>query len=371
MKTIKELNLGFRDAQSYSQKDYKNMFNEVFVRNHFLEELLDSTKYFLIGEKGTGKTAYATFLRNNDYKNTVSFLKFLSTTDYEKFYTLKKQKNLDLSEYNSIWKIILMLLLSKSISENPKIIAPFNRGNIKNLIDAIDEYYMRAFSPEITTALKIIDESSVIAQLICEYIQLGGEKKSKYEFTETRFQTNLLYIERQFRDAIAKLKLTKNVILFIDGIDVRPTAMPYDDYIDCIRGLAYAAWELNTELFHNVKDSQGYCRIVLLLRPDIFNSLNLQNSSTKIMDNSVMLNWRTTYRDYKFSPLYKVATQMLSYEQSSVMGDDIWESYFPWKIPTTSKDRDYDTAFMTFLRISLSRPRDILTILHLIKQKMA
>ena len=30
-----------------------------FVKNSYLDDLLDSNVYFLIGEKGTGKTAYA------------------------------------------------------------------------------------------------------------------------------------------------------------------------------------------------------------------------------------------------------------------------------------------------------------------------
>ena len=65
MKTIKELKLGFSDAQNYSQRKNKKFFNDIFVKNTFLDSLLDDNIYFLIGEKGTGKTAYATYLSNN------------------------------------------------------------------------------------------------------------------------------------------------------------------------------------------------------------------------------------------------------------------------------------------------------------------
>ena len=82
--------------------------------------------------------------------------------------------------------------------------------------------------------------------------------------------------------------------MFIDGINIRPDTIPYADYIDCIRGLANAAWTLNTGLFSDVKDSKGQFKVVLLLRPDIFNSLNLQNATNKLLDNSVFLDWRTT-----------------------------------------------------------------------------
>lgn len=50
---------------------------------------------------------------------------------------------------------------------------------------------------------------------------------------------------------------------------------------------------------------------------------------------------------------------------------NIWEKYFDWKIKNSAAEpREYDTAFMQFLDISLSRPRDIQRILSLIKSIM-
>lgn len=121
-------------------------------------------------------------------------------------------------------------------------------------------------------------------------------------------------------------------------------------------------------MFHNVKDSKGHLKVVLLLRPDIFSALNLQNATNKLRDNSVFLDWRTTYTEYKDSKLYQVSKKILGYQQQSV--SDIWESYLPWKLQTTSPKREFDTAFMEFLKISLSRPRDILVILQIMKEQM-
>src|SRR3972149_6828848 len=101
MKPIRELNLGFGDAENYRRRENKDLFNTIFVKNDFLDKLLDSSSYFLIGEKGTGKTAYSVFLNNNEYKETVSHLKYLRETDYQKFVTLKTEKHLQLSDYAS------------------------------------------------------------------------------------------------------------------------------------------------------------------------------------------------------------------------------------------------------------------------------
>ena len=289
MKKISELNLGFSDAQNYARRDNKKMFNDIFVKNYFLEKLINPNIYFLIGEKGTGKTAYSVYLKNNNYRENKTVLSYISATDYDKFYNIKKQKNLELTDFVGIWKVILLLLLSKNITDDDKVVSIFNKSNLDNLVKAIDEYYLNAFTPEIITALRIVDETELAAKLICKYSEISGKNGTTLEFTETRFQMNLFYIEKQFSDAIRNLKLNKNVNLFIDGIDIRPNVIPYDDYIQCIRGLADACWALNTELFQNVKDSKGHLKIVLLLRPDIYSALNLQNATNKLRDNAVFL----------------------------------------------------------------------------------
>lgn len=371
LKPIKDLNLGFSDAQNYIQRANKQMLSEVFVKNMYLDKLLSPHVYYLIGEKGTGKTAYAAFLSNSEYKNNKSVLKYINGTDYEKFYELKKRKQIDISGYVDIWKTILLLLLAKSVTDNDKVVSVFRKSNLSELMQAIDEYYNRAFAPEIVNALKIVDKSEIAAKLVCQYAEVGGNTGSTLEFSEHRLQMNLFYICKKFSECFGNLKLTKNLTLYIDGIDVRPNQIPYGEYLECIKGLATACWTLNTELFANVRDSKGQLKVVLLLRPDIFNSLNLQNAANKLADNAVYLEWRTTYTDYPTSNLYKMANKLLAYGQDSMETDRIWEQYFNWKLLTSNSDRrEYDTAFMEFLKISLSRPRDIQRILSLIQEIM-
>lgn len=370
-KSIASLNLGFSDAQNYTQRGNKQMLSEVFVKNNYLTKLLNPNVYYLIGEKGTGKTAYAAYLSNSEYEKNKSVLKYISGTDYERFYELKRRNQIDVSGYADIWKTILLLLLAKSVTDKEKVVSAFNKNNLFELMQAIDEYYNQAFAPEIVCALKVVDKSEAVAKLVSKYVEVGGNTGKTLEFSEQRLQMNLFYISKKFSECLGNLKLNKNLTLYIDGIDVRPSQIPYDEYLECIKGLATACWTLNTELFANVRDSKGQFRIVLLLRPDIFNSLNLQNATNKLADNAVYLEWRTTYTDYPTSNLHKMANKLLAYSQDNKESDGIWERYFDWKLPTSSSDkREHDTAFMEFLKISLSRPRDIQRILALIQEIM-
>ncbi len=369
MKTVEELNLGFSDAQNYMQRGNKQMFADIFVKNRYLDKLLHQNVYFLIGEKGTGKTAYATYLTNSEYEGSKSILKFVQTTDYEKFHELKKTGKIDISGYTDIWKIIILLLIAKSITDNDRVLGPFNKTNLPDLLNAINMYYNDAFSPEIVNVLKIVDKSEYAAQLICKYASIGGGEASELTFTEQRLQMNLTYIYNKFSSCLGKLKLNKNFTLYIDGIDVRPNQIPYNEYIDCIKGLTTACWTLNTELFSNIRDSKGHFRVVLLLRPDIFHSLNLQNATNKLSDNSVFLEWRTTYEEYKSSDLYQMANKLLRFDQPD-LNEDIWESYFKWPTQHNNYEQKTYTAFKLFLKISLSRPRDIQQILKILQEIM-
>ncbi|WP_368029747.1 hypothetical protein [Arcobacter sp. s6] len=374
MKKIVELNFGFPDAENYKRRETKQLFNTLFIQNEFLEQLCQPEISFLIGDKGTGKTAYSLYLANNKYKDNFAFSKFIRETDYQKFITLKKEKNLQLSDYTSIWKVILLLLLSEEIyDKEPNLDILKNFGKFKYLHDAIQEYYYEAFSPEIIQAIQFIEESNISAELLSKHATLAGEEKESKTFDKNRFQMNLFYIQKKFKDAISNIKIKNNHILFIDGIDIRPDNVPFEDYLECIKGLATAVWELNNDFFPTMKDCKGRARIVLLVRPDIFESLGLQNLNTKIRSNSVLLNWVTEYKEYKNSKLFNMIDNILNSQQKEKKGlGDSWQHYFPFDAHRSNqlKFQEY-TSFIQFLRFSYYRPRDIITMLDFLKDNVS
>ncbi|MBI5178228.1 MAG: hypothetical protein HZA04_03110 [Nitrospinae bacterium] len=78
---IDKLNFGFSDAENYRRRENKNLFNSIFIKTEALEELTKKNVYFLVGEKGTGKTAYALFFENNRHNNTISKLNYVRERD--------------------------------------------------------------------------------------------------------------------------------------------------------------------------------------------------------------------------------------------------------------------------------------------------
>jgi hypothetical protein len=364
MKSISELNLGFSDAANYKRRSNKDLFNHFFVRLPQLDRLLQPDRYFLIGDKGTGKTAFAVFLSNNSYRSNKCTLVAINETEYQSFITLKRTNNLQLSGYDHIWRVIVLLLLSQQIGDNDYDANFIGRYKLfQQLQGAISDYYRGAFSPEIITALKLVESSEESVKLLLKVIE--GEAKEKRETTseEQRFQSNLRVIERKFIDALGRLRLHQNMTLFIDGLDIRPHGIAYEDYLECIRGLANAVWHLNHNVFPTFKDSVGRFKVVILLRPDIFASLGLQNQNAKIQDNAVYLDWLTTYPQYRDSEIFEVADKLLGVQQqdANCLLGDAWDYYFPFL------NADNEPCFVSFLRFSFFRPRDINKMMTLLR----
>jgi hypothetical protein len=369
LKPIRDLRLGFNDAENYRRKDEKEFFNRIFLRDDALEKICHESTFFLCGEKGTGKTAYAVFLANNDYNNTLSRLVYIRETDYKKFVEMRQKQHLALSDYTDVWKVILYLLLAEKVaSDEPSGNLMGRLGKFRTLKAAIDEYYAAAFTPEIVYALNFAENASAAAAVLSRHMNEDSARPRTEAMNRTP-QVSLLYIQKKFEQALASLQLTRNHILFIDGIDIRPSGVDYEHYLECVKGLANAVWSVNSDFLPNIKDSRGRLRVVLLIRPDIFNSLGLQNQNNKLRDNAVLLDWRTTYHEYRTSTMFKLVDKLLASQQ---YGKDLalgaaWDYYFPFRAFNMRMKTYTDPAFIPLLRLSFYRPRDVVSMLNILK----
>jgi len=174
MKKVTEVVFGFSDAENYRRRENKDLFNQIFLHTAALEQINRPSTFFLVGEKGTGKTAYAVYYSNSPYKNNHSIHKFIRDTDYHKFISLREDKKLSLSDYTDIWKVIIYLIIAESLYSRVGVATFLMKyPKFKALKDAIDEYYDNAFSPEIATALRFVENSELAAEIMAKYAGAG------------------------------------------------------------------------------------------------------------------------------------------------------------------------------------------------------
>ncbi len=374
MKPIKDLFLGFNDARNYAIPEYKEMLSKFILRDDAYNSLVSSpNKYFLVGEKGTGKTTYAVYLANSNEKingeEIVAKRINIADTDYLKFIYLKGEKKLILSDYTDIWKSILYLLLCETFKMHEyNHMLSYNK--FRKLQDAIDQFYNYAFDPEkeIHQAFEFLEDSKETAQLLVDVFKFGSEgtKLKKTAFTNAKFQRNIMFIKKVFEDTISTIKIKKRYIIFIDGIDIRPSSVPYEEYKDCLKGLVDTIISLNSDFLQSIRGKVGNIKIVLLIRPDMLDHLDLHNLNNILRDNAILLDWRTEYNIYRRSSLFKMAEQMFRCQQetgeSSGPFGVYWDYYFPYKLQGR-REHEIEDAFIPFLRYSYYRPRDIVTML--------
>lgn len=372
LKLIRDLDLGKLDAVGYQDRKRKNYFSNVFLVDENLDKILEEDRYFLVGEKGSGKTAYGTYIVNNSPNKISSSIINIQTTDYEKFLNLHKEGVKQISTYEDFWRVIILLLIAEKLGRTIKG-KIFNTEKLEILNIAIDNYYSSAFDPEIVNALKLIENSSTFAEVLAGTPDFGArfgiDFRESMESESLKFNSSLSQIEKVFKEAISDLKIDNNQILFIDGIDVRPDKINYDEYLNCISSLSHALWQLNTGFLNNIRDSKGRIKIVILMRPDIFEAVNFQNSNSKLRDNGVYLQWGTTYQNFRNSKIFAVIDRLLAKQEGhpKLNDGDAWRHYFNFDITNYRVAEKIDDPFIHFLRNSLYRPRDIIAYVNILK----
>lgn len=369
-KPVIDLNFGKYDASNYDEPEFIDLFQKIYLETKYVKNILEPGKYFLVGEKGTGKTALAFYLSNSENETYSAHLTKMGLSDYKMFVNLKKN-NLIITDYEGIWKTMLLLLVTQTIIYKKKgDVAFFDRySKLKKLEKLISDFYQNGFKPEITNTLSIVSHLKSDAKLRTEFIDLGGEESETITKNETNFQTTLMGLERKFIHLLSQIELNKNLIIFIDGLDQRQDVSK-SDHMECLRGLTNAVWTLNKDVF-NKWFPKSRIRIVLLLRPDIFVKIGMHNTGTRSRDNSVLLSWNVDIENFFFTDIFQVADRLLSSQQIGKFDlGKCWQHYFPF-IPGTYKigykEFHDDKSFKPFLRLSLFRPRDIIAMLGIVK----
>ncbi len=83
-KNFNELFLKCHDASVFQEKNNFDTLSKVYFDDNHSNQILKQDQYFIIGEKGTGKTIIAQYLSNIRKEKNCSIVDF-STLDFEIF----------------------------------------------------------------------------------------------------------------------------------------------------------------------------------------------------------------------------------------------------------------------------------------------
>lgn len=365
MKKIQDLQQIKGDAYDYYIAGHEDadLFEKIFLVDEIIDEIRKPDKYFLIGEKGSGKTAYSVYMSKSERMDCFCSISLVENTLYQKFLHMKKQKALELSSYKDIWVNLIYLILAENIRKQYGD-SFFGGLKYKQLSKAISTFYSDAFKPEFVSAFEFIDNASAsINSMMTQGVFSGGGKatvESSQKYVEQSYQISLMKIKDGFEKAFSELKMKEPTILFVDGIDARPRNIDNEQYFECLVGLINAVLEINQSCL-----KEKNIKVMLLIRPDIMYKMPIHNMNQKLRNNSVLLNWVTSYRKYVESKLFKIADNYFMKQQDlPYQFWECWNYYFPYQVKSWSRQRKSENPFVEFLRYSLYKPRDILTMLN-------
>lgn len=365
MKKIQELRQVKGDAYDYyiASGEDRELFEKIFLVDEIIDEIKKPDKYFLIGEKGSGKTAYSVYMSQSRTQEYFGFITLVENTLYQKFLNMKRQKALELSSYKDIWINILYLILAEEIRREGGE-SLLQSLKYRQLTQAIRQFYSDAFKPELVNAMEFVDKATSSINAMLEHgvftVSPAKEHEKTKKYEEQSYQVSLLKIRDGFERAFQSLDLKKPVILFIDGIDARPREIDNGQYFECLTGLVNAVLEMN----YSILREKGI-KVMLLVRPDIMYKMPIHNMNQKLRGNSVLLDWVTTYRNYVSSKLFRIADGYFSKQQEMRYEfGRCWNAYFPYQLEYPGRNKKPDNPFIEFLRYSLYKPRDILTMLN-------
>lgn len=349
------------DAIDYNTIEGQKALQRIFINNDNVGKIKSQRRYYIVGDKGTGKTAYALYLQGQSSEKQAYMIKNMQDTTYDVFVQLKKNNLLTISDYEDVWRVILLLLVCEEVRQNED--SGVWGQKLKQVNRAIDEFYSNAFNPEIQYAINIVKESKAAVNV---FSKIDTEHAITMDADQQKMQIDLMYLEKKFKEALLETELKKEYILFVDGIDARPSSVEFEDYMECVKGLINAVWTLNTSVFA-MSNKQSQLKIMLLIRPDIFDKAGMHNMNNKIKNNTVMLEWKTSYAQFAKSGLFRIADQLLRTQQEnyeSIPEGAAWNHYFPYCVYNYHTKSYSDNSFIYFLRYSFYRPRDIVAMME-------
>ena len=368
MKNLKDLIIPLGDAENYRQRSDKSFFNDVYFRTEFLDQLLEPKKYFLCGEKGTGKTAMAVYLHNNNYKDTKADHVFIRNTEIRELQSLRKSGRLSLPDMQLLWETTLLLRVARQVDAQVLANGWIERHSLlRGVKSTLERYYEERQNPEIKIDIEVLKNWELAGKLAANGAEAGGRASVKKGEKFAHYRDLVYAVNAELKKAIEKAKFGRRIIILLDGLDNRHEDTAPKEYADTLSSLGAAVWSLNADFFSSIRDTVYRPKIVLLMRPEVVEMIGLSNAPLKMRDNGVTLNWIINDEArYRESKLFNLIDHVLAMQQLQVAVAQIgfsWDHYFPYKESSIE-------SFPLMLRKTYHRPRDLLTYISFMQESV-
>lgn len=324
-----------------------------FYKTFEVDMLLNGEKSYVIGRKGTGKTAIAKFLKSHVSYDFFAQDISLKNFPFNELYSLKDDNYTNPNEYITIWKFIIYMEILSLMRKNQAISSDFRKA-------------IESISPKKPTqgfSRRIKNITSRAFSLDAKVLSFSQD--SAYTEEELNWIEKVDVLE----DLIIKNIDKSNYFIIFDELDedysYQSAIEPTGDYLNLISGLFKAVQYIKSLAFtSNLKINP-----VIFLRDDIY-SLIKDNDKNKWSDLEVTLSWTK----YSMQPLisHRLSRAFDQHsDNNSRSFSHIWGQFFSNDCIGYGTNRKKNiTIYDWITRESLLRPRDYIKYIQLCAKKV-
>jgi hypothetical protein len=341
--------LEFGKVGGEEEARYVNNFEKFFYDGERQSErIIDPEIYFLIGRKGTGKTLLAEYVKKIHKNNSNKFIEIASLRDFN-FNELSdfSDSSNNARKFLSIWQWYLLITMSKLICQDKSI-------TDKNTKSKLQDFLKNLLGLELSQNNVLERTRKLKLETNANLFGLLGIKPSIEDSTQSVKGSYLDYLNALKKSVCAAAKSTQSqFLIFFDNLD---DSFGEELYRDSVQSLIHATVDLNRFFW----DQQCRAKFVLIIRSDILLRLNFSDLHKYEIDNSLKLDWYPEKNESSplfLTVLHKIKTSLNVCDEEEV----IFRKLFPERIdgkPTT----------LWIKNQSLTRPRDLINMLNLIKK---
>lgn len=316
-----------------------------FFETRSSDAIQQGEKIFVIGRKGTGKTAICEHIHHSKAHDKFSVLQSFKNFPFNELYKFENEKFKSPNRYISIWKYAILTALCRLMLDNENVDGAA-RAKLRRIFDfGVEDAFEKKLRKvtDRSFEIQILGTGIATEPVVLDHaneIPLDRRCEIIFDFLDGYLDESSYFILFDELDE--------------DYRDVLVDTVGGNQYFELLVGLFKAAQEIHSYFSKRTKKVYP----VVFLRDDIFDLLR-DHDKPKWSDKSVDLNWSSTSLKDLLSFRISKARQP---SQPAVPFDAAWKQLFSVQRTRVSNARQANTpTFSYLLRSTYLRPRDLIS----------
>ena len=332
--------------------------DQYFLDNNYWDRILNTNVFYVAGRKGTGKSAIYRMIE----EQSLSMGAIVHNTDFGEFpfqrlLQLSDNSFAKPSQYQSIWRYMILVDFCKLIAQNP---VPEDDSNLhyQDIRHFIDNYIGSGILDIYRELLSHTKKTEI--SLAPDFLagNVGREKTSSYNFSQCR---DISELNQELSNRVINYLLSchesRKIFIQFDRLDDNYNSLQdTQDYLCAITSLLKYVYAFNTELRRRKITN---AKIIVYLRRDIFREISkIDAESARWDDYTYFIDWVIDNTQmYESSKLYALINKRIqvSLRDETIDFDDLFENV---KIVLRSKKTV--PVFKYIIDRTMHRPRDLI-----------